>query len=511
MERKDDNNDIIRKARQKAKQEKEEKESLTKENPDENKLENNINIENTDEENNEQLENKVEENNNEEDEDIIEEDEDFNNKEYVNSEDLQIIKEEIIKDDEHTKKDVKKKKKTYIKIGCFLLLITVMYFGAKRYDSLVYPNITLYEEDVSKLNEKQLNEKVSDLANNINNNKIIIKLDDKDYEILLSNIIDKLDVVKVENEIMSYGKDKTFLEQFGLIYLGVKRNYNFHINVNNEALEKEVNKIYDDTHLSPIEPTLEMNGDKLNIIEGKNGKSINDKNLENKIIEKINSNEVGKSNIIIKEEYKQIKPKIDNKDLEGVDYKISSATTYYGGTGYNRGLNISNAARKIDKTLLMPGQEFSYEDKVSPVDLSNGYYMAPVIINGTHKNAPGGGVCQVSTTLYNTQLKAGILPTERYNHSKSVAYVQRGLDATLATGSKNLRFKNPYDYPIYIHAYAVGGQITVEFWSNKSVLDGKKYTPVSFVKGNVANTYLYGYNNKGELIYKKYIDTSIYK
>ncbi len=499
MERNDDNNDIIRKARQKAKQEKEE-------NLDENKLDINNKTEITDEEKTEELDVKIEI-----EEHDYKEDEGFNNKEYVNSEELESIKGEIIEEKEHTKKNVKNKKKIYIGIACFIVMITIMYFGSKRYDYRVYPDITLYEEDVSKLNEKQLKTKVNTLANDINKNKIIIKLEDKDYEILVSNIIDKLDVKKVENEIMSYGKDKTFLEQFGLIYLSVKRNYNFDIKINKEALEEEVNQIYDDTHVSPIEPTLEMNGDKLNIIEGENGKSINDKNLINKIIEKINSNEVGKSNIIIKEEYKQIKPKIDNKDLEGVDYKISSATTYFGGTGYNRGLNIANAARKIDQTLLMPGEEFSYEDKVSPVDLSNGYYMAPVIINGTHKDAPGGGVCQVSTTLYNTQLKAGILPTERYNHSKSVAYVQRGLDATLATGSKNLRFKNPYNYPIYIHAYTVGGQITVEFWSNKSVLDGKKYTPVSFVKGNVANTYLYGYNNKGELIYKKYIDTSIYR
>lgn len=499
MERNDDNNDIIRKARQKAKQEKEK-------NLDDNKLYINNKTEITDEGKTEELDVKIEI-----EEHDYKEDEGFNNKEYVNSEELESIKGEIIEEKEHTKKNVKNKKKIYIGIACFFIMITIMYFGSKRYDYRVYPDITLYEEDVSKLNEKQLNTKVNTLANDINKNKIIIKLDDKDYEILVSNIIDKLDVKKVENEIMSYGKDKTFLEQFGLIYLSVKRNYNFNIKINKEALEEEVNQIYDDTHVLPIEPTLEMNGDKLNIIEGENGKSINDKNLINKIIEKINSNEVGKSNIIIKEEYKQIKPKIDNKDLEGVDYKISSATTYFGGTGYNRGLNIANAARKIDQTLLMPGEEFSYEDKVSPVDLSNGYYMAPVIINGTHKDAPGGGVCQVSTTLYNTQLKAGILPTERYNHSKSVAYVQRGLDATLATGSKNLRFKNPYNYPIYIHAYTVGGQITVEFWSNKSVLDGKKYTPVSFVKGNVANTYLYGYNNKGELIYKKYIDTSIYR
>ena len=116
-----------------------------------------------------------------------------------------------------------------------------------------------------------------------------------------------------------------------------------------------------------------------------------------------------------------------------------------------------------------------------------------------------GGIVSRQEVLYNAELKAGILPIERHNHSKSISYVQKGLDATLATGSKNLRFKNSYKYPIYIHAYTYGGQITVEFWSNKSVLDGKKYIPVSFVKGSVANTYLYGYNSKGELIYKKFI------
>lgn len=417
---------------------------------------------------------------------------------------------------EHIKKDKIEKiiskgsKKIYITIICFFVLIGIMYFGAKRYDDLVYPGITLYEEDLSKLDENELHKKINKIANDINNNKITIKANDKQYEILMADIIEDLNKDEIKNEIISYGKDKTFLEQFGLIYLNVRRDYNFNIRINNNILQEKVKEIYEETYIAATEPTFEMNGDNLEIIKGKNGKSIDDKALLNEIIGKINSDEIIGTNIVIDEKYKEIKPKISEGDLKGVDYKISSATTYFGGTGYNRGLNIENAANKINGTLLMPGDEFSYEDKVSPVELYNGYYMAPVIVNGTHKNAPGGGVCQVSTTLYNAELKAGILPTERYNHSKSVSYVQRGLDATLATGSKNLRFKNPYNYPIYIHAYTIGGQITVEFWSNKSVLGGKKYTPVSFVKGNVANTYLYGYNSKGELIYKKFIDTSVY-
>lgn len=472
MDRNDDNNKIIREAREKVKAEQESKEEVTTEEKDK-----------VGDENNNEQEIKNDKSQNEE-----------TNSEEVNKE----------------KKGIKNHKKIYIGIICIFAVIGIIYFGAKRYDNLVYPNIYLYEEDMSALNKTQLDKEINTLANYINNNKVIIKIEDKKYEVLVSDIIERLDVKKVENEILSYGKDKNFLEQFGLIYLGVERSYYFDIKIDKKALKNQVDEIYKDTHIAAVEPTLQMNGDNFDVIKGRNGRSIDEAELINEIVGKVNNENIMTKTIAIEEDYKIIEPKIDYKDLETVDYKVSSATTYFGGTGYNRGLNIANAARKVDKTLLMPGEEFSYEETVSPVELSNGYYMAPVIVNGTHRNAPGGGVCQVSTTLYNAELKAGILPTERHNHSKTVSYIKKGLDATLATGIKNLRFKNPYDYPIYIHAYVVGGQITVEIWSNKSVLDGKKYTPVSFVKGNVANTYLYGYNNKGELIYKKYIDTSVY-
>ena len=420
------------------------------------------------------------------------------------------VKEKIVNDEELKDKKTNKNK-IYIGMICFFVLIGIMYFSAKRYDNLVYPNIYLYEEDVSKLNKEKLNDKIDILINDINKKLITIKVKDKKYEIKVCEIIKKIDKNKTANEIMSYGKDKFFMEQFGLIYLNVAREYKFNMKIDNDVIQEKVNEIYKETTISAIEPTLEIDDENVKIISGKDGQGIDKKSLTNKIIDSINSDEIGKTNIVLTEEYKIIKSQINEKDLVKVKDKISTATTYFGGTGYNRGLNIANAASKINGTLLMPGDEFSYEEKVSPVELFNGYHMAPVIVNGTHKNAPGGGVCQVSTTLYNAELKAGIIPIERHNHSKAISYVQKGLDATLATGSKNLRFKNPYDYPVYIRAYTSGGQITVEFWSNKKVLDGKKYTPVSFIKGSIANTYLYSYNSKGELIYKKFIDTSVYK
>lgn len=402
-----------------------------------------------------------------------------------------------------------KKKKFYTAIVCICLLTGVMYFTSKRYDNLVYPDLILYDKDLSGLNEKELDNEINNKIDYIKNNKITVKVGEKEYKLKAGDFIENINYKDVKKEIKSFGKDKNFMSQFGLICFNVNRYYKFNIKINYDSIKNKVKEIYQDNLVEATEPVINIDGENINIKEGKSGKEIELTKLSDEIVGTINSLEIGENNIIIEEKYHELKPKTDVSKLKDIDTKISSATTYFsGGTG--RGLNIANAASKINNTVLMPGEEFSYEKAVNPITLDNGYHMAPVIVSGKSANGIGGGVCQVSTTLYNTQLKAGILPTERYNHSKSVSYVKKGLDATLATGSKDYKFKNTYDYPILIHAYTVGGQLTIEFWSNSSVTKGIEYVPVSFVKGNVANTYLYGYNSKRELIYKEFIDTSIY-
>jgi len=168
-------------------------------------------------------------------------------------------------------------------------------------------------------------------------------------------------------------------------------------------------------------------------------------------------------------------------------------------------------ANKIDDLLLMPGNEFSYEQSVGPVIQANGYTYAPVISDGKLIQGIGGGVCQVSSTLYNTQLKAGILPTERRNHSHPVSYVPRGLDATLASGSIDYKFKNTHEYPIVINTHTEGGKLTIELWSNEHALKGIEYKAVGYASGKTANSYLYGYDKDGNKVYEKHIDTSVYR
>ena len=112
---------------------------------------------------------------------------------------------------------------------------------------------------------------------------------------------------------------------------------------------------------------------------------------------------------------------------------------------------MANGARLINGCTLYPGDEFSAYETVSPFTEANGYYMAGSYLNGQVVDSLGGGICQVSTTLYNAVLRAELEVTERYNHSMIVTYVDPSADAAIAESSgKDFKFINNTEYPIYI-------------------------------------------------------------
>lgn len=86
-----------------------------------------------------------------------------------------------------------------------------------------------------------------------------------------------------------------------------------------------------------------------------------------------------------------------------------------------------------------------------------------------------------------------------------------GLDATLASGITDYKFKNTYEYTLVINTKSVNGILIIEIWSNKDALKGIKYNPVSYINENIVNTYLYGYNKDGKKIHENYIDASVYR
>lgn len=125
-------------------------------------------------------------------------------------------------------------------------------------------------------------------------------------------------------------------------------------------------------------------------------------------------------------------------------------------TSYNpniqRAINVELAAYRINGVTLEPGQEFSFSQTILPRTPENGYVTAPVINAGAMTTGYGGGICQVSSTLYAAMIVAGLPATERHPHSLKVSYIPEGLDATISTPYKDLKFINIYDTPIQINA-----------------------------------------------------------
>ncbi len=126
--------------------------------------------------------------------------------------------------------------------------------------------------------------------------------------------------------------------------------------------------------------------------------------------------------------------------------------------------NLAKSAEGINGTVVYPGEEVSALALYGDMTAANGYQMAPGYEQGKQVMTIGGGICQTSTTLYNALLLAELEITERHNHSMMVTYVPPGLDAAVAPGVKDLKFRNNLNHPIYLQSYVANGQIAVVIW-----------------------------------------------
>ena len=150
--------------------------------------------------------------------------------------------------------------------------------------------------------------------------------------------------------------------------------------------------------------------------------------------------------LIVKEDV----PSASEEDLQKIHDIIGTYTTSFSSSGADRSGNVRNGARLVNGTVLMPGDSFSMYDTVSPFSEENGYYLAGSYLNGMVVESLGGGICQVSSTLYNAVLRAELQVDERHNHSMIVSYVDLSSDAAISGTSKDFKFTNSSEYPIYI-------------------------------------------------------------
>lgn len=147
---------------------------------------------------------------------------------------------------------------------------------------------------------------------------------------------------------------------------------------------------------------------------------------------------------------------------------LGSFSTTFSTRNVNRSTNIRLATQKINGTVIMPGETFSYNQVVGKRTAAAGFKSAAVYVGGEVTTGIGGGICQVSSTLYNSVLLSNLEIVERYNHGFNPGYVPAGRDATVSWGGPDFKFKNSRDYPVKIVANVSGGTISIQIFGLKS-------------------------------------------
>ena len=161
-----------------------------------------------------------------------------------------------------------------------------------------------------------------------------------------------------------------------------------------------------------------------------------------------------------------VRPEVTLQDNIACTKKIASFSTSFATSGEGRRNNIALALQKINGAVVPAGETFSFNKRVGPRNEKNGFMLAKIIVGGEYTDGIGGGVCQVSTTLYNAALLAGMRVTTVRGHTIQPSYVPPSLDAMVNASSSDLCFYNPFDTPVFIAAFTAGDTAVVTFYGH---------------------------------------------
>nr|WP_235182840.1 VanW family protein [Gracilibacillus boraciitolerans] len=166
----------------------------------------------------------------------------------------------------------------------------------------------------------------------------------------------------------------------------------------------------------------------------------------------------------------KIHPNVDTELLANIrTQRIGQYVTHFNPNNKERSHNILLSSEAINNHVVFPGKTFSFNRVVGKRTKERGYLQAPVIVKGEIAEDIGGGICQVSSTLFNAVDQAGVQIIERFSHSKSVPYVPPGRDATVSWYGPDFTFKNNLNQPLLIQSKIVDGKVIISIYSSDMV------------------------------------------
>ena len=337
-------------------------------------------------------------------------------------------------------------------------------------ERVVAGGITVNGKSYKGYTEEKLRETLQkDGAEDIDPNAIAVVLESEDksksYSFTMDQLGVKRDVDSVVQSVMSYSdteNEKDILRrQKALNEGGVAFDT---LVYSRDKVEQAVSDISSQIYVKAQNATEVRQNGAFVVSEAKTGYEIDSEELTQRIIALFDKHEFGKT---LSFAIKVTEPTVKTDAFVGADKLIGSYSSTYSSSDVNRTQNLRNGCEKINGVIVYPGEEFSTNDHFNPCTEENGWANAGTIVDGQIEDSIGGGMCQVSTMLYDALLEAELQIVQRYNHSMKVGYAPYAFDATLAGDYKDLKFKNDTSKPVYIEAYLTSGRVCVNIYGEE--------------------------------------------
>lgn len=412
-----------------------------------------------------------------------------------------------------------------------LLFISTIFAFLNINNENIMSGVFISGIDVSGLSKEEAKAKIENVYNEKIEKEISIKYEEYETTLNPTLMEVNYDIEKAMNEADKVGKGSNiFINNYNILFTLIgKKNIDVNMSLNEDVTKQTINDIGINLPGVVIESSYSIEEDNLIITKGKEGIYVDTESLLNKVKEKlknINANEdyiqipvIDKKpeeiNIdkIHEEIYREVKDAYYTKDpftiypeVEGVDFNVEEAraileedkeeyiikliitkpkvtmndigseafpdklatfTTRYDAGDIDRTTNLRIACQKINGKVVLAGETFSYNKTLGARTASAGYRNAKVYEAGEVVDGIGGGICQISSTLYNAVLMANLEIVERRNHQFVTSYVPAGRDATVVYGAIDFKFKNVRQYPVRIVASAQNGIATVSIYGIK--------------------------------------------
>lgn len=396
----------------------------------------------------------------------------------------------------------------YLSIIVIIAFSTVGIAPADK-DKKIHKNITIENISVGKLTKEEavnMLKKTYPLDNfniNYNNESWTIKPEDIELNFHIEERVD---------EALNYTRSKSIwnnIKRKGKLNINKPYNIKIKATYNEVKLSKQLEKIYEKVNVEAVDATfyVEPSGE-IKRSESKEGRDVDISKLKDDIYNMINKKKIKDINLPVLTLY----PKTSTKQVKSINSILGQFSTSFNDST-SRGSNIHVAGESTSDVLLMPGETFSYNKKTGARNWVNGYQSAPIIVGGRVVNGEGGGVCQVSTTIYNAALLSGLTIDEVHNHSLPSRYAPRGRDATVSYGYTDLKFTNPYTHPVYIKNIVGNGAITSKIYGCN--LDRERIVirmEEEYLKDKITvKTYRLYLDEENNVMRRELVNTSIYK